>query len=137
MGEKNARGSVLGQGLHLGAEPQALVSVVMQVCRALIVLVTNAPEFHGYAVRSFYRNLHAYQVRAVRAAQSTAHTPGRRRRRHATITARRAAFLQPPANETTAARRRRQACPGRRALSRALSHAATTTRRTWRSGACW
>lgn len=35
----------------------------VQVCRALIVLITNAPELHGYAVRNLYRNLLAYQVR--------------------------------------------------------------------------
>ena len=34
----------------------------MQVCRALIVLITNAPDLHAYAVRLLYRNLMAYQV---------------------------------------------------------------------------
>ncbi len=34
----------------------------MQVCRALIVMISNAPELHGYAVRTLYRNLHAYQA---------------------------------------------------------------------------
>lgn len=37
-----------------------------QVCRALIVMVSNAPELHGYAVRTLYRNLQAYQDVAER-----------------------------------------------------------------------
>ncbi len=41
---------------------QAGAYVKDEVCRALIVLITNAPELHGYAVRTMYRNLHAYQV---------------------------------------------------------------------------
>ena len=27
------------------------------------MLITNTPELQGYAVRSMYRNLHAYQVK--------------------------------------------------------------------------
>ncbi|KAJ9508579.1 hypothetical protein QJQ45_012110 [Haematococcus lacustris] len=34
---------------------------LLQVCRALIVLITNAPELHAYSARAMYRNLHAYQ----------------------------------------------------------------------------
>lgn len=41
---------------------QAGAYVKEEVCRAFIVLVTNAPDLHGYAVRAMYRNLHAYQV---------------------------------------------------------------------------
>uniref|UniRef100_A0A7S0S2A3 AP-1 complex subunit gamma n=2 Tax=Chlamydomonas leiostraca TaxID=1034604 RepID=A0A7S0S2A3_9CHLO len=40
---------------------QAGSYVKEEVCRALIVLITNAPDLHAYAVRAMYRNLHAYQ----------------------------------------------------------------------------
>lgn len=40
---------------------QAGLYVKEEVCRAFVVLITNASELHGYAVRSMYRNLHAYQ----------------------------------------------------------------------------
>ncbi|KAJ9509335.1 hypothetical protein QJQ45_001776 [Haematococcus lacustris] len=40
---------------------QAGAHVKEEVCRALIVLITNAPELHAYSARAMYRNLHAYQ----------------------------------------------------------------------------
>ena len=36
---------------------QAGAYVKEEVCRALIVLISNAPELHGYAARSMYRAL--------------------------------------------------------------------------------
>ena len=39
------------------------------VCRAFLVLIANAPDLHGYAVRCMYRNLHAYQVRTWRVCE--------------------------------------------------------------------
>ncbi|KAJ9510964.1 hypothetical protein QJQ45_027811 [Haematococcus lacustris] len=41
---------------------QAGAHVKEEVCRALIVLITNAPELHAYSARAMYRNLHAYQT---------------------------------------------------------------------------
>ena len=36
---------------------QAGAHVKEEVCRALIVLISNAPELHGYAARTMYRAL--------------------------------------------------------------------------------
>ena len=36
---------------------QAGAHVKEEVCRALIVLISNAPELHGYAARSMYQGL--------------------------------------------------------------------------------
>ena len=36
---------------------QAGAHVKEEVCRALIVLISNAPELHGYAARSMYQAL--------------------------------------------------------------------------------
>lgn len=36
---------------------QAGAYVKEEVCRALIVLISNAPELHGYTARSMYRAL--------------------------------------------------------------------------------
>ena len=36
---------------------QAGSHVKEEVCRALIVLISNAPELHGYAARAMYRAL--------------------------------------------------------------------------------
>jgi len=38
---------------------QAGAAVKEEVVRALIVLISNAPDLHGYAVRAFYSALHA------------------------------------------------------------------------------
>ena len=38
---------------------QAGAYVKEEVCRALIVLISNAPELHGYTARSMYRALKA------------------------------------------------------------------------------
>ena len=43
---------------------QAGAAVKEEVVRALIVLISNAPELHGYAVRAFYRALAAHLDRA-------------------------------------------------------------------------
>ena len=53
--------------LHLGAHHLLLLQVMVQagahvkeeVCRALVVLVSNAPELHAYAVRQMYAALKA------------------------------------------------------------------------------
>ena len=37
---------------------QAGAHVKDEVCRALVVLLSNAPELHGYVARSVYRALH-------------------------------------------------------------------------------
>lgn len=39
---------------------QAGAAVKEEVVRALIVLISNAPELHGYAVRAFYTALGAH-----------------------------------------------------------------------------
>lgn len=36
---------------------QAGGTVKEEVCRSLVVLLTNAPELHGYAARAFFRAL--------------------------------------------------------------------------------
>mmetsp|Transcript_34996 Transcript_34996/g.77859 ORF Transcript_34996/g.77859 Transcript_34996/m.77859 type:complete len:861 (-) Transcript_34996:442-3024(-) len=51
---------------------QAGAFVKEEVCRTLVVLITNTPELHGYAVRSMYRNLHAYQDVCERSLAITA-----------------------------------------------------------------
>lgn len=43
---------------------QAGTAVKEEVVRALIVLISNAPELHGYAVRAFYSALGAKLDRA-------------------------------------------------------------------------
>ena len=43
---------------------QAGAAVKEEVVRALIVLISNAPELHGYAVRAFYRALASHLDRA-------------------------------------------------------------------------
>jgi AP-1 complex subunit gamma-1 len=43
---------------------QAGAAVKEEVVRALIVLISNAPELHGYAVRAFYRALALHLDRA-------------------------------------------------------------------------
>ncbi|KAK9814370.1 hypothetical protein WJX72_004689 [[Myrmecia] bisecta] len=53
---------------HLDSLLQVLVQagayVKEEVCRALVVLITNAPELHAYVARSMYRALKAHQEQA-------------------------------------------------------------------------
>ena len=63
-----------------------------EVCRALIVLISNAPELHGYAARSMYRALKASMDQAdlnLSLVTSTCWFLGK----HASITQVQTAFL--------------------------------------------
>lgn len=46
-----------GSCFALQVMQQAGAYVKEEVCRALIVLISNAPELHGYTARSMYRAL--------------------------------------------------------------------------------
>lgn len=47
----------MSAGAAVQVMQQAGAYVKEEVCRALIVLISNAPELHGYAARSMYRAL--------------------------------------------------------------------------------